>query len=165
MQAAVTAARDLLAPRLHGAAHALLIPVREREADVIDHGARCRAIAWRCIAGDDEGATLAGRRAEHQVRALAGVLAGRVLEPEYVDIEVARLGVVRARIGQMIDAKHLEAGAGLGVGGISRRVDRGGERDGLTELAAVDGAAFELFDEIGDETFHGISSLDRAFWR
>src|SRR5215510_3371838 len=95
MQAAVTAARDLLAPRLHGAAHALLIPVREREADVIDDGARCRAIAWRCIAGDDEGATLAGRRAEHQVRALAGVLAGRVLEPEYVDIEVARLGVVR----------------------------------------------------------------------
>jgi hypothetical protein len=28
------------------------------------------------------------------------------------------------------------------------------QRDGLAELAAVDGAAFELFDEIGDESFH-----------
>ncbi len=97
-----------------------------------------------------------GWRSEHQVGALAGVLAGRVLEPEHGRVEVARLGVVRARIGQVIDAEHLEAGAGLGVGGITRRIDRGGERDGLAEFAAVDGAAFELFDEIGDESFHGL---------
>jgi hypothetical protein len=42
----------------------------------------------------------------------------------------------------------------LRIGGIARRIDGGSERDGLTEFATVDRAAFELFDEIGDESFH-----------
>jgi len=41
----------------------------------------------------------------------------------------------------VIDAEHLEAGAGLGVAVSPAALDRGGERDGLAELAAVDGAA------------------------
>jgi hypothetical protein len=38
----------------------------------------------------------------------------------------------------------------------SPAVDGGGKRDGLTEFAAVDLAALETFDEVGDESFHGV---------
>ena len=40
------------------------------------------------------------------------------------------------------------------VGGIARRVDGSGERDGLAEFAAVDFAALVVFDQISDEAFH-----------
>jgi hypothetical protein len=47
----------------------------------------------------------------------------------------------------VVDADHLESAPGRRVGGIARSVDRGSECDGLAELAAVDLAAFEVFDE------------------
>src|SRR5258708_23289172 len=54
----------------------------------------------------------------------------------------------------MIYACDLERARGLRVGGLARPVDGGGERDGLAEFPAVDRAALEAVDQIGDETFH-----------
>jgi hypothetical protein len=62
----------------------------------------------------------------------------------------------------MIDAEHLEAARCLRLGGIAHRVDTGGERDGLTELAAVDPAALEVSDEISNEAFHAGPPLFEA---
>ena len=46
------------------------------------------------------------------------------------------------------------------MGGVAGRVGGGGKRDGLTKFAAVDLAALETLDELGDESFHGVVPLD-----
>src|SRR5262245_63428474 len=106
------------------------------------------------IAHDHELAALARLRAEHQIGAVAVVLARGALHAEMFDIEVTHLGVVRAAIGDVIDPEHLEAARRLRLGGIARRIDGGGERDSFAELAAVDPTALEVSDEISNEAFH-----------
>jgi hypothetical protein len=127
---------------------------------VIDQRTRRRPIVGGRVAGDDERAALAGRRTEHQVRALAVVPRRHVLQAEHRGVEFARLGVVRARIRDVIDPDRLEAGAGLGIGDVARRVDGGSERNGLAEFAAVHLAALEGLDQVSDESFHAETSLD-----
>src|SRR5438093_9483728 len=106
------------------------------------------------VAHDHELAALARLRAEHQIGAAAVVLARRALHAEMLDVEVADLGVVGARIGDVIDPEHLEAARRLRLGGIAHRVDAGRERDGFAELTAVDPAALEVSDKISNEAFH-----------
>ena len=144
--------------------HARLIPVRDGVADVIDEaGCRRPWIGWRPgIARNQELAAFAWLRPEHQIGAAAVVFVRHALHAEMVDVEVAHLGVVRAAVGDVIDAEHLQAARRLRLGGIAHRVDAGGERDGLAELAAVDPAALEVSDEISNEAFHAGPPLFEA---
>ena len=64
----------------------------------------------------------------------------------------------------MIDGKHLEPAAGLRLGSIAGRIDGGGKRDGLAEFAAVYFAAFEVVDQISDESFHAVTLLAVDFY-
>jgi hypothetical protein len=85
-------------------------------------------------------------------------------------VEVARLGVVRARLGDVIDADHLEAAGCLGIGGFVRAVNDGGDSTVWPKFPAVQFAVFKIFDQAGDETFHAvilrsISTLLLADWR
>src|SRR5262249_37580384 len=91
MQAAFTAA-NFKTFGLEGAAHSLFVPVGYGVADVIDHGPRGLGIGC-CRARHDERTSLAWLRAEHQIRPLAVVLAGRALHAEHRRVEVARLGI------------------------------------------------------------------------
>src|SRR5882672_7114604 len=144
--------------------HACLIPVRDGVADVIDEaGCRRPWIGRRPgIARDQELAAFARLRSEHQIGAAAVVLVRHALHAEMVDVEVAHFGVVRAAVGDMIDTEHLQAARRLRLGGIAHRVDAGGERDGLAELAAVDPAALEVSHEISNEAFHAGPPLFEA---
>src|SRR5262249_34424938 len=101
MQAAV-AATDFETLGFKGAANLLFIPVGYGVTDVIDNGPRRLGVGRR-RASHDERSPLAGLRTEHQIRPLAVVLAGRALHAEHRCIEISRLGVVRARIRNMID--------------------------------------------------------------
>jgi hypothetical protein len=65
------------------------------------------------------------------------IFAGRALHAKHRGVEVARLGIVRARIGDVIDADHLEAAGCLGIGGIARAANDGCDRNGLAEFSAV----------------------------
>src|SRR5262249_15673135 len=69
-------------------------------------------------------------------------------------VPIAGLGVIRARIGHVVDADDLEAALYLGLRGIAGAVDRDGERHGFAEFATIDLAAVQALDQIGDEAFH-----------
>ena len=56
----------------------------------------------------------------------------------------------------MIDAKHLETTGGLRVRSIARGVDRGRERNRLTQFAPAELAVLEGFDQISDEALHAV---------
>src|SRR5205814_9891123 len=77
MQTAVAPARYFQTLRPHRRPHPLLIPVGEREAEMIDHRLRRGPVIGNRIARDHEGAALAGLRTEHQVPPLAGILGER----------------------------------------------------------------------------------------
>jgi hypothetical protein len=155
---AAIAAAEIFRFLAASAAHVGFLPIRHREADVVDGRLRRpAALVEGAGARDDERAALAGLRAKFQVGALAVVLAPRAPQAEHRGVEVACLGIVRARVGDVVDADGLEARGRLRLGGTAHRVDGGGERDGFAEFAAAHLAALEVFDEIADEFFHAVT--------
>jgi hypothetical protein len=63
-------------------------------------------------------------------------------------------------IGDVVDGNHLETLSGRCIrGAFARSVDGGRQGNGFAELAAVELAALEIFDQIVDETFHAVTPL------
>src|SRR5262249_10450909 len=157
----VAAARAEGAPgRLQHGVHARIVPIGNRVADVI-HVRRCQLAGPGRVrrARDDEGAALSRLGTESEVRPLAVILAGRVRHADERRVPIARLGVIRAGIREMVDADHLESAAWRLRVGLARPVDGGGERHRLAELTAADFPTLEAFHEISDEAFHAGPSL------
>jgi hypothetical protein len=118
------------------------------------------------IAHRDVAAALARFGAERQVHPLAVVGSGRGLEPPHIDEVLARLDVIGTGIDQVIDRQHLEPALLLRLRGIAGRIDGRGKRHRLAEFPAAHPAAFEAFDQVGNEPFHSAFLLgcDRG-WR
>src|SRR4030095_9681420 len=161
---AAAAPGGVLALRLQRRVDARIVPVGKRVADVIDHRPRRRGRIGGDIARDNEGPSLAWRRAEGKIRAALAVVL-QFLHAQHGAVEIARLAVIGARIGNVIDAQHLEAAWGCRVGGrAAGGVDGGGERNPFAEITTTDIAGLESLDEISDEPFHAVTSLlDRRF--
>src|SRR5262252_906087 len=159
MQAAV-APRDVEPLRFECRAHARLVPVWDGVADVVDDGLGswlCAGTTARNIAGiarDKERTPFTGLRSEHQVGPFAVIPRGLALHVENRRVPIARLGVVRARIGEVVDADDLKPALSLGLRGIARAINRRGERYGFAELATIDPTAIQALDQIGDDAFH-----------
>src|SRR5258706_6506169 len=128
-----------LAPRRVGArgfervVDARVVPIGDRVADVVDNGLRGLFIGAE-VARDDERAALAGlRTAEGDVGA-AHPLVVVDLRVEDLRVPVARGFVIRAGVGDVIDAEHLETARRRGLWRASRRIDLPCQRHRFAEL-------------------------------
>src|SRR5438874_4851758 len=124
----------------------LIVPVRDRVADMVNLRASglLRHIAE--IARYDKGAALARLRPESEIGAVLAVIV-QYLHSEYGRIEIARLLIIGAGIGDVVDTQHLQSACRRGLGGIADAVNRGREGNCLAELASCDFSGLEIFHE------------------
>src|SRR5258706_9200915 len=111
MQAAVAPRRSVEAFCLQRTADLAFVPIGNRVADMVDHSLRRFGRIGAGIVHDEEIAALVRRRTEGQIGAALSLVV-RYLHAESRTVEVARLRIIGAEIGHMIDAESLEPTAG-----------------------------------------------------
>src|SRR6185503_13591464 len=103
---------------------------------------------------NDERAALAGLGSAESEIGAAHALVVVDLGVEHFGVPVARHLIVRAGVGDVVDAEHLQPARRRCLRRAARGIDRGRERHCLAELTAVYLSALKTFDEISNETFH-----------
>src|SRR5260221_7100082 len=138
MQAAVTPGGGVEALGLQRTSNLAFIPIGNRVADMVNHGLGRLGRIGTGIVHDEEIAALVRPRTEGEIGAALSLVV-RYLHAERRAVEVARLGIIGAEIGHVIDAERLEPAAGwCGVRFRSARGKNGrGDAKRLTEFAAA----------------------------